>query len=296
MAGLCKRMFHNPTLKKIVNVYQLHYKNKVAQGFGDYLRGCFCLLQVAHTLGVQFDMDLSNHPLSQFLETSTKKNPNIRYEEISWFENPNYIPLSHNTFRLNTQQFYPELVQRMNSVNIPVYPLFCNSFPISTAISQQDRAIIKSKLIPNDRMKRQMEETFRNLGIERRQYNVIHVRCGDEYLLKNDKIDIPRVQKIITHVAKHIRRNEKTLLLSDNNQIKIILKKQFPTLLSRLKPIVHLGESREFPENSILHTLVDFYLLSFSKNTTAFSPYTWGSGFSEWASIMNNVPYKKFFL
>ena len=62
------KSFRNHKLKKLVNVYQLHYKNGVAQGFGDYLRGCFCLLQISNMLGLQFDMDLKNHPMSKFLQ------------------------------------------------------------------------------------------------------------------------------------------------------------------------------------------------------------------------------------
>ena len=34
-------------VKKIVNVYQLQYKNcNSIYGFGDFLRGCFCLIQI----------------------------------------------------------------------------------------------------------------------------------------------------------------------------------------------------------------------------------------------------------
>jgi len=288
-------MFHNPTLKKLVNVYQLQYKNNKAQGFGDYLRGCFCLLQIASRLGLQFDMDLSNHPMSQCLETP-QKNANISYNDISWHENPNYVPLSHNTFRLNTQQFLPEFIQKLNRVNRPVYPLFCNSFPIAPFISQEHRNIIKSKIVPNEKTKAQIESTFRNMGIQRNQYNVIHIRCGDDYLLKENKIDPNIIQKIANHVVKNVKRGEKNVLVSDNNQIKMILKRRFPFLLCRICPIVHLGESTHFSETNIMHTLVDFYILSFSKSTVALSPYTWGSGFSEWISIMNSIPYRKYFL
>jgi hypothetical protein len=61
------RTFNNKKLKRLVNVYQLNYTNGVAQGLGDYIRGCFCLLQISSLLGLQFDMDLTNHPMSKFL-------------------------------------------------------------------------------------------------------------------------------------------------------------------------------------------------------------------------------------
>ena len=33
-------------IQKIINVYQLQYKNGNIFGFGDFIRGCFCLLQI----------------------------------------------------------------------------------------------------------------------------------------------------------------------------------------------------------------------------------------------------------
>ena len=61
LQNISKR-FNNPKLKKIINTYHLKLKNSNTPGFGDYLRGCFCLYQVSKILGLEFDMDLKNIP------------------------------------------------------------------------------------------------------------------------------------------------------------------------------------------------------------------------------------------
>ena len=58
--------------KKIVMVYQLKYKNGGIYGFGDFIRGCFALIHICEQIGLNFDIDLSNHPLSTYVEGHIK--------------------------------------------------------------------------------------------------------------------------------------------------------------------------------------------------------------------------------
>jgi len=75
----------------LVNVYQLHYRNGPAQGFGDYLRGCFCLYQIAKGLGMTFNMDMCNHPMSKYLENRTPPYQ-ISYANVSRYFDANSSP------------------------------------------------------------------------------------------------------------------------------------------------------------------------------------------------------------
>ena len=54
--------FNNISLKKIINVYQPTYKNGVAQGLGDYIRGCFCLYQIAEKFLIRCFYHFQCHP------------------------------------------------------------------------------------------------------------------------------------------------------------------------------------------------------------------------------------------
>jgi hypothetical protein len=43
--------------------------------------------------------------------------------------------------------------------------------------------------------------------------------------------------------------------------------------------------------NSLKNTLIDFYLMSQSKQIISFSVYQHGSGFSKWCAVTYEIPY-----
>jgi len=83
------KSFNNCILKKLVNVYQPSYANGNAPGLGDYLRGCFGLMQISVMLGLEFDIDLTNHPISQYIADNPNK-LSINYENLWIYQNNNY--------------------------------------------------------------------------------------------------------------------------------------------------------------------------------------------------------------
>lgn len=293
--------FENTELKKIVNLYQKKYVNGKAQGLGDYLRGCYCLFQVSKILGLEFDMDLSNHPMSQFLENHKEKNPNVNYDTVSWFRNDNYEELPNST-RMKTKScdFFNELIRVLNGINNESYSLFSNAFPLFQNVKKirnEPREFIRNRLTPNVQMQKNIDLRLSKLRVKEKQYSVIHVRCGDAFLLENDASIRPEVfHKIVNAIEKNIPRrqtNKKYVLLSDNNQMKILLKKRFPNLVVQIKEMTHLGESNFHTNESIMHTLLDFYTMSKSNFIISLSPYNWGSGFSEWCAVTYRLPYLK---
>jgi len=293
--------FKNTELKKIVNLYQKKYINGKAQGLGDYLRGCYCLFQVSKILGLEFDMDLSNHPMSQFLENHKDKNPKLNYDTISWFRNDNYQEVPNSTkMKTKSCEFLNELIQLLNGVNNECYSLFSNAFPLFQNVKKirnGPREFIRNKLTPNAQMGKNIHMRLTKLRVKENQYSVIHVRCGDAFLLENDASVQPEVfHRISNAIEKNIprtHRNKKYVLLSDNNQMKLLLKKRFPNLIVQIKEMTHLGESNSYTNESIMHTLLDFYTMSTSNFIVSLSPYNWGSGFSEWCAITYRVPYLK---
>jgi len=60
-----KNKFTNKKLKKLVNVFQVNYLNGKSAGLGDFIRGSFCFMQLAQLLNLEFDIDISNHPISK---------------------------------------------------------------------------------------------------------------------------------------------------------------------------------------------------------------------------------------
>jgi hypothetical protein len=285
----------NPYLKKIINVYQPTYKNLVAQGFGDYLRGCFCLFQICKMHGLEFDMDLSHHPMHSFLENqSTDKFNSINRNNISWFPNPNYIPTGASTYRKDSLSFHNDFIKHINNVKQKEYYLFCNSFPIFNFIHDIARYTIREKIMPVEEVKRLVNERMENMGLTKKNFSVIHIRTGDSYLLENKSLDPKLIYKIvkITHPYLYYR-NKHFLILSDNTKIKYIFSK-YPNCKFNLKEATHLGENAANNEEKIKNTLVDFYMMGYANLIISLSPYTWGSGFSQWCSVMHKIPYKSF--
>jgi hypothetical protein len=110
-------------------------------------------------------------------------------------------------------------------------------------------------------------------------------------MLKNNQINPQVLKKIAATLSTNMKSGTKYLVLSDNNQIKILLKNIFPQLVIQMTHIAHLGESVDPSDQAIMETLLDFYLMSNAFQIIGFSPYNWGSGFSQWCSILYNIPF-----
>jgi len=288
------KAFNNKNLKRIVNVYQPKYKNSVAQGLGDYIRGCFCLMQICAMLGLGFDMDLTNHPMSKYLiqqESEKERKYNINYPEVSRYENTNYVPVNATTYSKNSINFFMEFVNNLNSMgNADSFFTFCHSFPIFD-VQDVGRKFILSKLLPNELMQTAIKERLNHLELIQKRFAVIHIRSGDKYLLNNGNINSFVLKKIVGILSKNMKEGTKYLILSDNNQIKLLLKKIFPQVVIQLTKIAHLGESVNPDDDAIMETMLDFYLMSNAFQIISFSPYNWGSGFSQWCSVLYKIPY-----
>lgn len=285
----------NPILKKIINVYQPKYKNGVAQGLGDYLRGCFCLYQICKMNSLEFDMDISHHPMACFFDLNNKEVYfNIKRDNISWYSDPNYIPTNSFTYKKNSFHFYNEFICHLNEIKEENYYLFCNSFPIFNYIHDLSREIILNKITPTIHLKNAIETMMNNLGLSKKKFSVVHIRCGDSYLLNDNSLKIELINKIkkILHPFL-IQPKKKFLILSDNNKIKYCFK-NYPSCVFCVKKITHLGENGNKEEDEIKNTLVDFFVMGNANLVISLSPYNWGSGFSQWCSVLHKIPFKQF--
>ena len=274
--------FQNTQLKRVVNLYQMHYKNGVAQGFGDYLRGSFCLLQMAMLNNLKFDINFVNHPIGEFLVI-----PQEQKEETIDFKNiyrymPNNVEKMHKVF-------YTDFCDYLNLVRVPNYYLFCNSYPMAP-ITNSQRRIILSKIRPTEELVSSIEEAERQLELPV-SYGVIHVRTGDQFILKNKKLDKITALSIFEQITKHVSQNKQYLLLSDNNQLKEYLSKNIPNIKVLINEITHLGESARPNSTSVKNTLVDFFLMSKAKIIISFTINPHGTSFSEWCGKLYNIPY-----
>jgi hypothetical protein len=267
-------------VKKIVNVYKLQYKNcNAIYGFGDFLRGCFCLIQICGINGLDFDIDVSNHPISKYMNNQ-QLNPTINYNEIEMYMPPDNPINCYNTF-----------INLLKNETSEVYYTCLNSFPI-LKIKQSEIDFIKSRIEPNLTIKTDVDLVIKNLNLISNEFTVIHIRFGDMFLLHNSEyINEEFVNEIFKYLKPLLDNvNSKYLILSDNYKLKILFSK-FKNCVFNINPITHLGVHSTLKDENIKNTLIDFYLMCHSNKIYSISSYGHGSGFSKWCSVIYNIPY-----
>ena len=293
------KKFKNDNLKKITNVYQLKYKNSDASGIGDYIRGSFTLLQMIQHINlysgknIVFDMDIKNHPISKYIISNN--NDSINYDDLNIYHNQNLAKTNTEHIILNSYNFVEDFIHFLNNLepNIGNYCAFICSFEIFDVFPVEHRNIIKSKLQPNIEMKKYIDEVMMDLGITKHSYNVIHIRCPDEVSFNNESLGLINsyLEKIQNYVRKNITNGEKYLLVSNNSQVKTHLTNYFENIFTFFNKISHLAFENTQTNDSVKGTLLDFYLIGYSKNVKAFSSYIHGTGFSKETCKVFNVPY-----
>jgi hypothetical protein len=292
---------HKRGIQFINNVYQSKYENGKANstGLGDFLRGCYFILEFCEKYNFQPKI-VFNNCISKFLLIKTHNLERIDniLQGISGYRNNNFSkfviengiikePLKDSK---NVMADFVDYVVKSPQYSGNVF-MYCNAFPINE-ISEKNKEYMRKFLEPTNEMKLIINQTLHELSISFKQYIVIHIRSGDSYLKEEKNAFTNRyIRDLIINIKNDVNGNNNYLLMADSNDVKKIIKKYFPTLKVLIKPITHFGEGIVLEEEKVINTLVDFYLLSHSKSIFSYSAYEHGSGFSYWCAKTFNIPY-----
>jgi hypothetical protein len=282
-------------IHKIVNVYQETYNNnKKATGLGDFIRGSIYLIQFCNKYNINYDIDISNHPISNYLNIT----PSNKKYLINSFDNNNCIRIiSENNIILpktgdDIDAYFIDYLYEQIIINNTIL-IYTIAYPEFTS-NDKEKEFIRSYFKPNNNIENLFDFTLSKLKLTKNNYTVIHIRSGDNLLVNNqNNID----KQIIFNIIKEcnlffdINKNTNYLLLADSNYIKYIIIKQFPFIKSVFNEITHLGEGVKLTNETVKNTMLDFYLIANSFNVFAMSVYQHGSGFSKWTSEIYNIPY-----
>lgn len=277
--------YKNISLKKIINVFQKTYINLKGMGFGDFLRGSFYLMQISNILNLEFDIDYKNHMISKFLHKKDEiNNIHINYNNIFFYMG--YL----NIMNVNLTN---EFINYINSVNEENLYFYTNSRELFE-ISPSEIDFMKKRIIPNKILEISINETMNNLNLIEKQFNIIHIRAGDRFILLN-YTDTNFFKRIENLMISKINNNEKYFLLSDSNELKKIINNKYPNIITNLNKIIHTGEEHNITlEDEYIatkNTLVDFFIMSKANKIICISAYGHKSGFSEYCSIIFNINY-----
>ena len=279
----------------IENVYQEKYGSNVnATGIGDFIRGSYFLMQFCKENNLFYNINMLNHPISQFLEIYQNKQP-LKYKNINKFNLTNFNPniLDDNILTniydhtINNDFIYFLKDQTVHNKYIYTYII---SYP-SIIITEEHKTYMQHLLKPTNYLSLLVDEQLTNLRLIEKEFSIIHVRYGDNYLIKNESDIKLSHLNTIGKTIDYLDPTNKILLVSDNIIIKNILTKLYPHILTQFNEITHTGEGLQLDTNKLKNTMIDFYLFSRAKNVYAFSVYKHGTGFSKWATETYSIPY-----
>lgn len=282
----------NKNIKKINYVYQSSYINEKTTGFGDFIRGCFYILEYCSINKLEYDFHIFRHHLQKYLKYFQKKQPisiaiskNIcKFIDInaSFVVKNKIIDYKIITNHDNAFIYYLNSCENfngniyINTTNFPNHNIPINNIKFMNQVLQ-----------PTDEIIELVNIQLNELKLVKKNYITFHIRFGDAYLLKETNlIDSSRLNRLIEKIK--ITKNQDYLLITDCQILKTKLIENFPNLKVTSYDIGHICENDEI---GIKNTLIDFYLISYSKSIISYSVYNHGSGFSKWCSVVYNIPY-----
>ena len=278
----------------IENVYQERYNNIKATGIGDFIRGSYFLMEFCDNNNILFNINILNHPISQFLEIYQNKQSLI-INNINKFEELNFQPhISNNNIITNTYDSFTNnkfinYLSKQHVFNKKIYT-YIISYP-SEKIDEKHKEYMKQILQPCKQLELIVDNMLLELELIKKQFIIIHIRYGDDFLIKKknkiEKNHLAMIQKILDK----LNLNQKYLLISDNIIIKNILSLKYPFIKTHFNKISHTGEGLEIKTNELQNTMIDFYMFSHASRVIAFSVYQHGTGFSKWSTETYSVPY-----
>ena len=231
-------------------------------GFGDFLMGALTVNQVAKKLGSTSKVSFNDHHINKF------------------FYNRSYL----DSNELNEIKYvFSDSAEVIDFVNHKY--VFTNKRPKFT--SQEDKNfVLMNCLQPRISFNTQFKILTKELRLPS-DFITLHIRGmdNDENVTKNF------LMKITALLDKIIMPEKKYLLLSNSNIIiEHINRENFiKTNLGRC----HTG-IQDFELNNLKDTLLEFMLMSKSKQIIQLSTYQWGSNFSNIISELYDIPIKKY--
>ena len=189
--------------------------------------------------------------------------------------------------------FLRNIINYFNSHDCETLGLFSNAFPCFNVYSQIGKNFIKSRLRPSEYMRDYIDFTLNQIGLSKKGYGVIHIRSGDKYIVNGETMTISFMNKIDNIVKFYTFPDRRYLIISDCNILKKYLKSN-PNFYIYVRKIEHLGGEglKSTEPNGIMNTMLDFFLMEHSNAILSISAYGHVSGFSKYASIINDIPFK----
>lgn len=280
------------------NIYNCLYKESSC-GIGDFLRGSCFLFEALKTYDVNFDIDLTFHPIKQYFK-------NINSNII--FNISDIIDIDKNSKKCNQNYIHCLVEELKNALNLEQENIFIsNNFSdilllekeemINFNLSSDCQDFFKKKLQFTNEIIEYANEQTKNI----KNYDIFHFRCGDYELVKQsvsistDNLNNKNYNIDYNNCLNSIHQlSNNPLVISDSNNLKKFLENNGIDILHKHSQHSSINpgilENIEYDDNALFYTALDMYLMSKARKIYSYSVYPWGSGFCFWISKIFNIP------
>ena len=276
----------------LINTYKKEETSPM--GFGDFIRGCVSCHQLSIEKNFKFEIDLGH--ASEYFSKKTfysKKNKEI------------YRLQNKGDYETTKKLIYKIIFKNWKNLNNFNYYIFTNVWPKYTEYNHSNKdwgyidictkEFVKRKLKPSDILLKDYKPMLN-------EYEVIHVRAGDPESFnappEHSTFKQPSLKNICNTVLGEIveiytKSDNDLLILSDSNQVKKhFLKVKEVFGLDRLIILDNIPEHSGV--NISVNTLHDFLHMTKCNKIHQMSVYDWGSGFSNIAHHIYDVPIVRY--
>ena len=244
------------TVCQIYHTSQSRMQKYTFHGLGDYLRGTIYLHQQSKINNFNLQVCFSHHSLSHFLYSPS-------FRSIQECEDAKY--------------FFEGVIDFTHVENI--FTNIFHTFPVDDDTIQ----FVREKcLCPRINFQKKLDNLELPLI-----YNVIHVRSGDACFTQMNNSHLEKCINIIESLDR-----ENTIIVSDSVLLQNTLAEKFNLAQLGGKKI-HLGKTYDSTD-AHESTLIEFFVLLNASKIYQISAYSWGSGFSTYASILGKVSLVSF--
>ena len=308
-----------------INVYQPVYKfGFLATGIGDFIRGTYFMIQYCEMHSYKYDV-IINHPVSMFLKNMRIDNVFEKYPDISLevyknivknvekFDQSNFVAtiLPNKTILARNESFlfaslWKRYLSKKNSFENKSF-IYTISYPmVHIPIREEHRLFVQHVMEGTEEVMKEVDSIIENSQLEKGNYTLIHLRCGDRYLIPNYKqsnhLSSWKETKnvLFSRIKEELKKvydpSSKYFFMADNNTIKREIINVFPFIKVHFNEIAHMGEGIKSSDTSLKNNIIDFHLIANSSKVISYSVYEHGSGFSKWCAETYNIPYTCIYL
>lgn len=299
---------------KIINCFY----DGAESGFGDFLRGSIHLYERTKTHGLDFAIDITHHPISEFIETDSVKS--FKKSSIKCLTKQIKKEGFKNYADSYNQKVFDELSSIEANQTKHIFSYFDYASRVkhnhqisfinkSPKLSKDCSRFFKKNLNFSDELRDEVKKELDNHELKNKKFNIIHFRLGDEkaFYKTKERFFTPEFQECFEICRKKSKTwKNPIVILSDSNELKTFIRDNAEREKIPLH-VFHLESShmQEHPSgceesnsrvnvsrNGLFYTCFDMMLISLACRGLSYSVYDHGSGFFCWLCKIYNIPFK----